>query len=56
MKVTRKSGGKLVTALATSKDWQQTTRTIQPDIPNPSVSEFTYRMSRQAGTKYYESL
>ncbi len=56
MKVTRKSDGKLVTALATSKDWQQTTRTIQPDIPNPSVSEFTYRLSRQAGTKYYKSL
>jgi len=54
MKVTRKNDGSLVTALATSKDWQQTTRTIRPDMPNPSVSEFTYRMSRQAGTRYYD--
>lgn len=51
MKVNRKTGGTLVATLATSKDWQQTTRTILPDTPNPSVSEFTYRMSRQAGIK-----
>ena len=48
MKVTRKDG-KLVPTLATSKDWQQTTGTILPDCPNPSVSEFTYRMSRRSG-------
>ncbi len=50
MKVTRKTGGTVVATLATSKDWQQTTRTIQPDTPFPSVSEFTYRMSRRTGT------
>lgn len=52
MKVTRKTDNTLVTTLATSKDWQQTTGTIQPERPNPSVSEFTYRMSRQAGQKF----
>ncbi len=51
LKVNRKSGGTLVTTLASSKDWLQTTRTILPDTPNPSVGEFTYRMSRQAGIK-----
>jgi len=55
MKVTRKSCGSLVTTQATSKDWQQTTRTIQPDTPNPSVGEFTYRMSRQANAKFIYS-
>lgn len=49
MKVTRKTDGTLVTTLATSKDWQQTTGTIIPDTPNPSVGEFTYRMSRRSG-------
>ncbi|MBV9386398.1 MAG: hypothetical protein JOZ78_08220 [Chroococcidiopsidaceae cyanobacterium CP_BM_ER_R8_30] len=54
MKITRKDGGKLVSAMATSIDWRQTTRTIMPHSPNPSVSEFTYRMSRQSGVRYYE--
>lgn len=53
MKITKKSDGTLVATLAKSNDWQQTTLTIQPDTPNPSVGEFTYRMSRQAGTKYF---
>jgi hypothetical protein len=51
MKVTKKAGSIIVATLATSKDWPQTTRTILPDTPNPSVSEFTYRMSRQTGIK-----
>jgi hypothetical protein len=51
MKLTRKADGKFGVALATSKDWPQTTRTILPDTPNPSVSEFTYRISRQSGIK-----
>lgn len=55
MKLTRNCDNQLVSSLATSKDWQQTTRTIHPDMPNPSVSEFTYRMSRNSGKKltYY---
>ena len=53
MKITKNHDEKLVATLATSKDWQQSTHTIEPDTPNPSVSEFTYRMSRQSGTKYF---
>lgn len=51
MKVIRKTDGTLVARLAKSEDWQNTTRTIRPDTPNPSVGEFTYRMSRQTGQK-----
>lgn len=51
MKLNKNDEGMLVARLATSNDWQQTTRTIHPDMPNPSVSEFSYRMSRQAGKK-----
>jgi hypothetical protein len=35
--------------LATEKDWLQTDKTIDTRIPNPSVSEFTLRMSRKPG-------
>lgn len=56
MKVTKKNGSKLIATLASSNDWKQTTRTIQPDTPNPSVGEFSYRMSRQSGTKYFNSI
>jgi hypothetical protein len=51
MKVNRKTDGALVARLAKREDWQNTTRTIRPDTPNPSVGEFTYRMSRQTGRK-----
>ena len=33
--------------LATRKDWSQTNKTIDPSLSNPSVSEFTLRMSRK---------
>ena len=33
--------------LATRKDWSQTGKTIEPSLSNPSVSEFTLRMSRK---------
>ncbi|OKH21784.1 hypothetical protein [Chroogloeocystis siderophila] len=51
LKVCRKEDGRTVTSLATHKDWKRTSRTIHPETPNPSVSEFTYRMSRQTSTK-----
>ena len=54
MKITKRAQENLVASLATREDWQQTTHTIQPDILNSSVSEFTYRMSRRTGIKYYE--
>ncbi len=44
--------------LATKEDWQRSTRTPNPEKPNPSVSEFTLRMSRrtngQAFKRFYE--
>lgn len=33
--------------LAQEKDWLQTNKTIDPRISNPSVSEYTLRMSRK---------
>lgn len=36
---------------AKKEDWEQTNNTIDPTNINPSVSEFTYRMSRKA---YYQ--
>lgn len=51
MKITKKTDGSLIAVLATSRDWQRTTHTIQPETPNPSVGEYTYKMSRQASTK-----
>lgn len=47
--VSKKTDGTLVAAPPSSNDWNRTTGTIDPSIPNPSVSEFTYRMSRRAG-------
>lgn len=44
--VTRKKDQKLSLHLPDRKDWNRTTKTILPDRPNPSVSEYTYRMSR----------
>jgi hypothetical protein len=47
--VSKDSDGNLVTRLADKQDWHHTTKTINPDLPNPSVSEFSYRQSRRAG-------
>lgn len=38
----------LIAVPATRHHWERTTGTIDPDNPNPSVSEFSYRMSRRA--------
>lgn len=51
MKLGKKPDGKCNTSLATRQDWQKSTHTINPETPNPSVGQFTYRMSRQASTK-----
>lgn len=40
--------GQATAVPATEQDWRFTTGTRNPDRPNPSVSEFTYRMSRGA--------
>ncbi|WP_218080004.1 hypothetical protein [Anthocerotibacter panamensis] len=46
MSVHQDSEGKLTATPATPQEWQRTTGTIDPNIPNSSVSEFTQRMSR----------
>ncbi|MEM6611604.1 MAG: hypothetical protein AAF652_05000 [Cyanobacteria bacterium P01_C01_bin.72] len=33
--------------LAQEEDWLKTNKTTDPENPNPSVSEFTLRMSRK---------
>ena len=33
--------------LAKREDWLQTNKTLDPEVSNPSVSEFTIRMSRK---------
>jgi hypothetical protein len=44
--------------LASQHDWKRSTKTPHPDRPNPSVSEFSLRMSRrtngQAFQRFYE--
>jgi hypothetical protein len=50
--------GSINTSVPDPKIWEQTTGTIDPRKPNPSVSEFTFRMSRRAapnlGQRYYD--
>lgn len=48
MLVTRQSDDTLVLTPAQSQDWSKTTQTIDPNTPNPSVSEYSFRFSRQA--------
>ena len=47
--------GLISSKLAGDEDWKSSTGTIDPSTPNPSVSEFTYRMSRRQGSykRYY---
>ena len=42
------SEGNLVTRIAHKQHLCHTIGTINPDLPNPSVSEFSYRQSRRA--------
>ncbi|MEA5510576.1 hypothetical protein VB715_12450 [Crocosphaera sp. UHCC 0190] len=48
MRLSRSEEGKITTRLARREDWKRTTSTPDPDTPNCSVSEFTYRMSRRS--------
>lgn len=45
---TRDGEGQVTGEVAPPKLWKQTTGTLDPNKPNPSVSEFTYRQSRRA--------
>ncbi len=51
MLVCKKADGTLVAVPAKSHHWECTTGTIDPNTPNPSVSEFSYRMSRRTDTQ-----
>lgn len=42
----RDNDGAIHSVLAKSPDWQKATGVVDPDCPNPSVSEYTRRMSR----------
>ncbi|MBW4698998.1 MAG: hypothetical protein KME03_14075 [Aphanocapsa lilacina HA4352-LM1] len=48
---TRGDDGQVTGEVAPSRLWLQTTGTIDPSKPNPSVSEFTYRMSRRSSVQ-----
>ncbi|WP_218079551.1 hypothetical protein [Anthocerotibacter panamensis] len=48
LRITLDDSGQIQSTVPTPGDWKRTTGTIHPDISNPSVSEYTRRMSRRA--------
>jgi len=46
--IRRSQEGEISYLPAQREDWKHTTKTIDPDLRNPSVSEFSYYMSRNA--------
>lgn len=48
----RKEDGSLVSTPAKAQHWKQSTGTPDPERPNPSVSDFTYRMSRRTSCEH----
>jgi hypothetical protein len=51
MLVYRTTHNRLTAALASKTDWQRSTGTPSLDFDNPSVSEFSIRMSRRADVR-----
>lgn len=53
--ISRQADGSLAQTIAKKEDWQKTTKTIHPNMSNPSVSEFSYCMSRSSSkqNRYY---
>ena len=47
LKISSKTNSQIKVCLASPEDWRQSTGTIDPNFPNPSVSEFSYYMSRK---------
>ena len=47
LKIAYKADLPMKVSLANEDDWKNTTGTINPNYPNPSVSEFSYSMSRR---------
>ena len=55
LRISKNPDQSLVATEAGEADWKRTSRTIDPDRPNPSVSEYSYRNSRRNnGKRYYE--
>ena len=52
LKISCKVDSPMEVSLANENDWKNTTGTINPNIPNPSVSEFSYLMSRKPKIRY----
>lgn len=50
--LSRQSDENILYRPAKREDWEQSNKTVDPTKPNPSVSEFTYRMSRKAYYQY----
>lgn len=48
LNIWKQADGSYQTSLAHRDHWQRSSRTIDPTKPNPSVSEFSYRMSRKS--------
>lgn len=55
--ISRQADGKLNQSIAKENDWQKTGKTFNPQMPNPSISEYSFRMSRSSSSqnKYYRS-
>ena len=51
LKISKKVDNSMKVSLATDEDWKRSTGTINPNFPNPSVSEFSYSMSRKPRVK-----
>jgi hypothetical protein len=56
MVVTKKEDVLFANILASQGDWGRTTKTTNPNIPNPSVSEYSYRMSRRSNNRLTKNL
>lgn len=46
--LSKREDGTIARKLAQQQDWSRTGHTINPEFPNPSVSEFSYSMSKRA--------
>jgi hypothetical protein len=51
LKISRRLEQPIEISLASDNDWQKSTGTINPNFPNPSVSEYSYSMSRKPRLK-----
>lgn len=51
LRLSKQADGQLQAMLAKSQDWKRTNNTVNPDISNPSVSEFSRRISRKAAVE-----